>query len=91
MWAHKLENRIKDRRSGVFQKARRTRFIHDILSQIEQAIIDGKYRVGDKLPSEREMCAFFQTSRGPLREALKVLEAKGTDHHQGGRLRRGFC
>ena len=63
--------------TGVFRKARRTRFIHDILGQIEQAIIDGKYRVGDKLPSERELCELFQTSRGPLREALRVLEQKG--------------
>lgn len=63
--------------AGVFRKARRTRFIQDILSQIEQAIIDGKYRVGDKLPSERELCDLFQTSRGPLREALRVLEQKG--------------
>jgi DNA-binding FadR family transcriptional regulator len=63
--------------NGVFRKARRTRFIQDILSQIEEAIVDGKYRVGDKLPSEREMCGLFQTSRGPLREALRVLEQKG--------------
>ncbi len=63
--------------NGVFRKARRIRFIHDILSQIEQAIIDGNYRVGDKLPSERELCDLFQTSRGPLREALRVLEQKG--------------
>jgi GntR family transcriptional regulator, transcriptional repressor for pyruvate dehydrogenase complex len=63
--------------AGAFRKARRTRFIHDILSQIEEAIIDGTYRVGDKLPSERELCGLFQTSRGPLREALRVLEQKG--------------
>jgi DNA-binding FadR family transcriptional regulator len=63
--------------AGVFRKARRTRFIQDILGQIEEAIIDGKYRVGDKLPSERELCDLFQTSRGPLREALRVLEQKG--------------
>jgi GntR family transcriptional regulator, transcriptional repressor for pyruvate dehydrogenase complex len=63
--------------SSAFRKIRRTRFIHDILSQIEAAIVDGKYQVGDKLPSERELCALFQTSRGPLREALRVLEEKG--------------
>ena len=63
--------------TGVFRKASRTHFTHDILSQIEQAIINGKYRVGDKLPSERVMCDLFQTSRGPLREVLRVLEQKG--------------
>jgi DNA-binding FadR family transcriptional regulator len=67
----------RDGSPGVFRKARRTRFIQDILGQIEEAIADGKYRVGDKLPSERELCEFFQTSRGPLREALRVLEQKG--------------
>lgn len=71
------ESEIHEGSSGVFRKARRTRFIHDILSQIEEAIVNGKYRVGDKLPSERELCDLFQTSRGPLREALRVLEQKG--------------
>ena len=47
------------------------------LARSEEAIIDGKFREGDKLPSERELCQLFQTSRGPLREALRVLEQKG--------------
>ena len=63
--------------SGVFRKARRMRFTHDILGQIEEAICSGKFREGDKLPSERELCELFQASRGPLREALRVLEQKG--------------
>jgi DNA-binding FadR family transcriptional regulator len=71
------ESEARGGSSGVFRKARRTRFIQDILGQIEQAIIDGNYREGDKLPSERQLCNEFQTSRGPLREALRVLEQKG--------------
>jgi GntR family transcriptional regulator, transcriptional repressor for pyruvate dehydrogenase complex len=76
MWTGQLENKISKKSIHVFQKAHQMRFIHDILNQIEEAIINGKYREGDKLPSERELCDLFQTSRGPLREALKVLEQK---------------
>jgi len=37
-------------------------------------IIEGKIKVGDKLPSERELAEMFQVSRVPVREALKVME-----------------
>lgn len=37
-------------------------------------IIEGKLKVGDKLPSERELAEMFQVSRVPVREALKIME-----------------
>ncbi|MCI6464128.1 MAG: FadR family transcriptional regulator [Faecalicatena sp.] len=39
---------------------------------------------GDKLPSERELAARFQTSRHSLREALRVLENQGIISSQMG-------
>nr|MBL0712092.1 FadR family transcriptional regulator [Desulfobacterales bacterium] len=37
----------------------------------------GHLQPGDTLPSERDLKEMFQTSRGTLREALRVLEQKG--------------
>ncbi len=45
--------------------------------QIEGAILGGQLKAGDKLPAQRDLVEMFQTSRGPLREALRVLEQKG--------------
>jgi GntR family transcriptional repressor for pyruvate dehydrogenase complex len=40
-------------------------------------VLDGELRDGYKLPSERELAEQFQTSRVPVREALKILEFLG--------------
>ncbi len=61
----------------MFQKISRQRIFEDLVEQIEHAILDGRLRAGDKLPSQRELVDTFQTSRGTLREALRVLEQKG--------------
>jgi len=37
-------------------------------------ILEGKLKVGDKLPSERELAEMFKVSRVPVREALKIME-----------------
>jgi GntR family transcriptional regulator, transcriptional repressor for pyruvate dehydrogenase complex len=61
----------------MFQKARKNRIYQDVVDQIEEAILDGKLNVGDTLPPERDLMERFETSRGTLREALRVLEQKG--------------
>lgn len=61
----------------MFQAAKQNRIFKDVVDQIQEAILDGKVKPGDTLPSERELKAQFQTSRGTLREALRVLEQKG--------------
>lgn len=48
-----------------------------IIQQIKNAIIEGKMKVGDRLPSERELVKSFQASRISVREALKSLETAG--------------
>jgi DNA-binding FadR family transcriptional regulator len=62
---------------GGFRAARQNRIFEDIVEQIQEAILSGQYQTGDVLPSERELKETFQTSRGTLREALRVLEQKG--------------
>jgi len=44
---------------------------------LENAIREKKLVVGDKLPTEREMCESFGVSRTALREALRRLSARG--------------
>jgi len=61
----------------MFQKTNQHRVFEDLVNQIEGAILDGRLKVGDKLPPQRELVEMFQTSRASLREALRVLEQKG--------------
>ncbi|MCD4722962.1 MAG: FadR family transcriptional regulator [Desulfobacula sp.] len=61
----------------MFKKAKQSRVFQDVVEQIQDAIINGKLEPGTKLPPERELKDRFNTSRGTLREALRVLEQKG--------------
>lgn len=53
------------------------RVTNEIVEQIRSAIAMGKYKAGDRLPSEREMAKQLGVSRPSLREALLVLEHTG--------------
>jgi len=59
-----------------FRKARQNRIFQDIVDQIQEAVVSGELPPGEKLPPERKLCAMFNTSRGTLREALRILEQK---------------
>ncbi len=61
----------------MFRAAKQNRIFQDVVDQIEDAILSGQLKPGDTLPSERDLKDMFQTSRGTLREALRVLEQKG--------------
>jgi len=61
----------------MFRAARQNRIFQDVVGQIQEAIVQGKLKAGDMLPAERELKEIFSTSRGTLREALRVLEQKG--------------
>ncbi len=63
--------------SALFRKAKQSRIFQDVVDQIQGAILDGQIKPGDKLPAERELGEMLGTSRGTLREALRVLEQKG--------------
>lgn len=53
--------------------------------QIEQRILAGDLRSGDRLPTERELAEQFQVSRTAVREALKILAQKGLVDMRPGR------
>jgi len=48
-----------------------------IVDVIGRRIIAGEYDVGEKLPIEAQLCDEFGVSRPVLREAIKILMAKG--------------
>jgi DNA-binding LacI/PurR family transcriptional regulator/DNA-binding transcriptional regulator YhcF (GntR family) len=50
-------------------------------------LIRDRYRTGDWLPTELELCAKLSVSRGTLRSAMKLLEAEGLLRAQAGRGR----
>ena len=60
----------------MFRQAEQNRIFQDVIDQIQEAILQSRLKAGDKLPAERELKEMFKTSRGTLRETLRVLERK---------------
>jgi GntR family transcriptional regulator, galactonate operon transcriptional repressor len=54
-----------------------SRLHHSLVTVLGRRILGGAYKPGDVLPREDELCAAFGVSRTSLREAVKVLSAKG--------------
>jgi len=61
----------------MFTPVNRSRASGEIVTQIERAIFDGVYSPGERLRSERELAEQFKVSRITVRDALRVLEARG--------------
>ncbi len=62
----------------TFEKIGNTKTLsQQVYSHIENAIRDKKLQVGEKLPTEKELCDMFGVSRTALREALQMLSARG--------------
>ncbi len=60
-----------------FKPIKQYRVSEEVLSQLKEAILTGRFKAGDKLPSERELTSEFQVSRAAVREALRTLELSG--------------
>ena len=61
------------------------RLYQQIVDQIEGRIVAGELKVGDQLPSERELAEQFTVSRIAVREAVKALQEKGLVEIRPGR------
>ncbi|MEU6375704.1 FadR/GntR family transcriptional regulator [Streptomyces sp. NPDC046909] len=48
-----------------------------VLAYLRGAIESGEYAIGEKLPSEAELCRTLEVSRPVLREALRALQTMG--------------
>ncbi len=62
---------------SYFKPIKQSRVSEEVLSQLKEAILLGKYKSGQKIPSERELTEAFQVSRGVVREAIRALEITG--------------
>jgi GntR family transcriptional regulator, transcriptional repressor for pyruvate dehydrogenase complex len=60
-----------------FRAPARRRLHEDVADQLRDAILDGRFPLGTKLPPERELAIEFRVNRTSVREAIKVLEGLG--------------
>ncbi len=59
----------------------------EIAESLTRDILNGQYRVGERLPSERDLSTRFEANRGAVREAMKKLEQLGIADIQPGGAR----
>jgi GntR family transcriptional repressor for pyruvate dehydrogenase complex len=64
--------------------AREPRLPDKVARQLQQSILDGTLKPGDRLPTERELGEQFGVSRTVIREAVRSLIAKGLLEVRGG-------
>lgn len=60
-----------------FRKMKPLKSYQHVVDEIQTAICEGRIKEGELLPSEMKLKEMFDTSRGTIREALRVLEQKG--------------
>lgn len=56
-----------------------------VLRDLNEAIVSGVVRVGDRLPSEQALAARYGVSRTVVREVLRILETRGMTVTRTGR------
>ncbi len=59
------------------QPIRRSNVVDDIIERFKQALIDGEFQPGQRLPSEPELGETLGVGRSTIREAIKILSALG--------------
>lgn len=62
----------------------RKRLSEEVADRLEETILDGELRLGDKLPPEPALAKRFGVSRTAIREAVKALAEKGLVRVQQG-------
>src|SRR5258708_6519147 len=74
-----LDHWITGRVAAVvpFRAPARRRLHEDVAEQLRDAILDGRFAAGAKLPPERDLALEFRVNRTSIREAIKVLEGLG--------------
>ena len=62
---------------GAWQPVAQAKAYELVVDRIEEQILSGALRVGDRLPAERDLASMLGVSRAAVREAIRSLEAQG--------------
>jgi GntR family transcriptional repressor for pyruvate dehydrogenase complex len=68
----------------MLEPVKKIRLYESIVQQIQQLILNGELKPGDKLPPERDLSDRLNVSRTSMREALRALEMMGYLHSKVG-------
>ena len=76
----------------VFTRIRLERVSEKVAAQLKKVISEGLFKVGDRLPPERELAELMAVSRASVREAIQMLELQGLVEtvHGGGSIVRNL-
>lgn len=66
-------------------KIARIPVVQQVVDDMKEYIASGAVEVGQKLPTEKEWCENLSVGRGTVREAFRVLEARGLVEIKPGR------
>jgi GntR family transcriptional repressor for pyruvate dehydrogenase complex len=66
------------------QEVKKNRVYETIVTQVQDLIVRGELKTGDRLPPERDLVASFGVSRASVREAICVLESMGLVESRAG-------
>jgi GntR family transcriptional repressor for pyruvate dehydrogenase complex len=88
----KMQNKSDNPPQDIFQPIRLERVSEKVANQLKLAIGNGVFKIGDRLPSERELSEKMGVSRPSVREALQKLELIGMIEtvHGGGSIVRNL-
>jgi GntR family transcriptional regulator len=71
--------------SSTIDRQSPTPYYEQLVAVLEERIASGELAVGQRLPSENELCTEFGLSRATVRQALQVLESRGGAQRVPGR------
>ncbi len=63
--------------AAPFEPVKKEKLHREIVKQILLKVINGVFKIGDRLPSERDLAKNLNVNRATVREALKELELLG--------------
>jgi GntR family transcriptional regulator, transcriptional repressor for pyruvate dehydrogenase complex len=77
----------------VFDRIKLERLSDKVANQLKKAIFESVFKVGDRLPSERDLAREMGVSRPSVREAIQQLELQGILEtvHGGGSIVRNIA
>ena len=58
---------------------------YQLMEDLKEQILTGKFQAGDKLPSENELASRYRVSRQTVRKALGILENAGYIYAEHGK------